>query len=239
MNFTREPIIETVITPKEGNKLSVHSSKGFGQEEFLVEAVEVVSFGRAHFFRSLEKSKPFLLPVSDYEVVEVKEARMVLKGVGFEKTIKIGGGKEVNREVSEEKTILQPEETAPSQSTPPPSYQEKKRDRKRYRRKGGHQMRESYTPQASVPEAAPVQEAAPAEVSEEKKEGEAPPQVMRKLIPPPSTLIKEKLARIKGAIDEELFPSSEVTLAEGEMQKAEEKKESEEEFPSFDQNLND
>ena len=79
VNFTREPIKETVITPKDGCKLVVRNSKGVGQEDYFVDALEVVSFGSALFFRSLERPKAFLLPVSEYEVLEVKETRMVLK----------------------------------------------------------------------------------------------------------------------------------------------------------------
>lgn len=94
MDFTREPIIETVITPKEGYRLVVRSSKAMGQEEFFVDAVEVVSFGSALFFRSIEKPKAFLVPTSDYEVLEVREARMALKHVGVSRAIKIGGGRE-------------------------------------------------------------------------------------------------------------------------------------------------
>ncbi len=93
MNFTRDPIIETVITPREGCKLVIRSSKGMGQEEYFVEAIEVVSFGQSIFYRSSERPKSFLVPVGDYEVVEVKETRMVLKNVSIDKSIKIGGGK--------------------------------------------------------------------------------------------------------------------------------------------------
>lgn len=49
MNFTREPIIETIITPKDGYKLVVRNSKGDSQEEYHVDAVEVVSFGHSFF----------------------------------------------------------------------------------------------------------------------------------------------------------------------------------------------
>lgn len=93
MNYTRDPIIETVITPKEGFKLIVKSSKNVTEEEYSVDALEVVSFGSALFFRSQERPRPFLLPVTDYEVLEGKEARMVLKKAQVEKNIKIGGGK--------------------------------------------------------------------------------------------------------------------------------------------------
>lgn len=97
MDFTREPIIETIISPKEGYKLAVRNSHNIDQEEYLVHAVEVVSYGSAFFFRSQEKPKAFLLPISDYEVVEVKEARMVLRNVSVEKPIKIGENKEPNK----------------------------------------------------------------------------------------------------------------------------------------------
>lgn len=82
MNFTREPIVETIITPKEGFKLVLRNSKGGGQEEFFVDAVEVITFGKNCFYRSLEKPKSFLVPVADYEIVEVRETRMLLKTPG-------------------------------------------------------------------------------------------------------------------------------------------------------------
>lgn len=93
MNFTREPILETVITPRETFKLLLRNSKNPNQEEYLVDAVEVVSFGKALFFRSIERPDSFLVPVSDYAMVEIKETKMVLKSANPEK-IKIAGGKE-------------------------------------------------------------------------------------------------------------------------------------------------
>lgn len=81
VNFTREPIIESIITPKEGCKLVVRNSKGVGQEEYFVDALEIVSFGNALFYRSNEKPKSFLLPVTDYEVLEVRDTRLVLKNI--------------------------------------------------------------------------------------------------------------------------------------------------------------
>lgn len=79
MDFTREPVIQTVITPREGFRLVVRSSKTQGLEEHFVDAVEVVCFGSATFFRSIERPKPFIVPASDYEVLEVRESRVVLK----------------------------------------------------------------------------------------------------------------------------------------------------------------
>jgi hypothetical protein len=78
--FTREPIIETVITARSGFRLVVRNSK-CAQEENLVDALEVVSFGHALFYRCNERPKAFLVPVSDYEIYEVRETRLVLKHV--------------------------------------------------------------------------------------------------------------------------------------------------------------
>lgn len=101
MDFTREPLVETVITPKEGFKLIIRASSGNSDEEYSVGAVEVVSFGNCYFFRSLEKPKAFLLPMTEYEVVETRETRTVLKKPQIEKNIKIGGGKKADKEDKE------------------------------------------------------------------------------------------------------------------------------------------
>lgn len=94
MNYTREPTVETVITSKEGSKLVVRNSKGAAAEEFMVDAVEIVCFGHASFFRSDERPKPFLVPVTDYEVLEVREARVMLKSASLEKAVKIRSTRE-------------------------------------------------------------------------------------------------------------------------------------------------
>ena len=47
MNFTREPLVETVITAKDGYKLALRNSKGGTQEDFFVDAIEVISFGNS------------------------------------------------------------------------------------------------------------------------------------------------------------------------------------------------
>lgn len=134
MDYTREPIIETVITPKDGCKLAVRNSKGAGTEEYFVDALEVVSFGHSFFFRSLERPKSFLLPVGDYEVLEVREPRMALKHIGVERSIKIGGGKETPTKPSRETPLAETEEAPPVE----PKL-EKKRERRRYRRRRGQQ----------------------------------------------------------------------------------------------------
>ena len=171
MNFTREPIIETIITPRDGYRLLVRSTKHESSEEFNVEAVEVVSFGSALFYRSLEKPKPFLLPVADYQVVEGKEARVVLKNAQVERTIKIGGGREAppRKEEAEE---MPPEEELSSE----PNLSQK-RERRRNRRRHREEKRQQVTQEPS-------------------KEPIAPP-VFTHLIPPPPNLISDSIQKYK------------------------------------------
>ncbi|MGD2169115.1 MAG: hypothetical protein PVI40_02600 [Chlamydiota bacterium] len=179
MNFTREPIIETVITPREGCKLVIRSSKG-GGEDYFVDAVEVISFGNALFFRSLERPKSFLLPVSDYEVLELKETRMVLKNVSSEKSIKINGSKK--EEASEEQS-------------------EKSSDRKkrRSRRRKMTSERKQVKEEKHEPEAIEEKQEKESEPtsSEGTKNQTSQPSMFTRLFPPPPTLIKEKLGRAK------------------------------------------
>jgi hypothetical protein len=138
VDFTREPIIETVITPREGSKLVVRSSKAVGQEEYFVDSVEVVSFGNAIFFRSTEKPKAFLLPVTDFEVLEVREARIVLKNVGVDRSIKIAGGREAAVRAPKESSQ---EERSESQQAPQQEISELKQERKKERRRHGRRRR--------------------------------------------------------------------------------------------------
>lgn len=197
MNFTREPIIETIISPKEGFKLLVRCSKQTGQEEYYVDAIEVVSFGHAFFYRSLEKPKCFLVPVTDYEVFEVKEARVVLKSAPVERTIKIGGGREASLKAPREAPVEEPAE-APSEGEPAPASEQsqhprdKKRDRHRRRRGRRHDEREwvEKKPQeTAAPEGAPEAEAS---VVEETIITSAS---FTNLFPPPPTLISETISR--------------------------------------------
>jgi hypothetical protein len=176
VNFTREPLIETVITPKDGYKLVVRSSKGGGQEEFFVDAVEVISFGNTSFFRSLEKPKCFLVPVSDYEILEVREPRMVLKSSGTERGIKIGGGRETLMKVVKEE--------APIQEIEPTALAEQRADKRRERRRSRKRRGKGEHEEESVE----------LEVVEEPKEKKAEKPY---LIPPPSTLISETITRYK------------------------------------------
>jgi hypothetical protein len=177
VNFTREPIILSVIAPKDGFKLVLRNTSGEGQEDFFVDAVEIVSFNNAIFFRSLERPKSFLLPTAFYEVLEVKETRMVLKNAVQEKPIKIGGGLKED----EQKTT------------------DKLKDKRKNRRR------------KPSPEALPKNEQ-----NKQVQGGDAPDEphvsssVLKKLFPPPNTLIKEKLTRFK---NEEFFEENILPLA--------------------------
>lgn len=198
MDYTRQPIIETVITPKEGCKLVVRSSKSTGQEEYFVDALEVVSFGNALFFRSVERPKAFLVPASDYEVLEVREARMVLKNVGVERGIKIGGGREAPPKLPKEppaekiEPVAQPAavETAEAEGRP-----DKRRDKRRQARRKRGPAEEIVPPS----EGEPSEAAAPAAVgvSAMTEEKVIPSNISSPLLTPPPTLISETIARYK------------------------------------------
>lgn len=213
MDFTREPIIETIITPKEGHKLVVRSSKNAGQEEYFVDAVEVVAFGQALFFRSMERPKAFLAPVSDYEVLEVREARMVLKNAGLDRSIKIGGGKDAHSkashrdEVKEEALPIDASEGEEESSSAEPSGEgrpevraDKKRDRRRsYRKRRGKD--ESGKEGGDNAALSPAEDEAAA-MSEEEEEIAEPtttitPAQLSALLEPPPMLISETINRYR------------------------------------------
>ncbi|MBY0529252.1 MAG: hypothetical protein K2P51_03580 [Rhabdochlamydiaceae bacterium] len=212
MNFTREPIIETIISPRDGFKLLVRNSKGGGAEEYFVDALEVVSFGHAFFFRSLERPKSFIVPVSDYEVLEVKETRVALKNVSHERSIKIGGGREgpVRQHAKEpvaEKEIEAPEvaassEAAPSEVSAESSHRgDKRRDRRRHRRRRSSDDQEwtdrkpSSNEQENEPEA--TRHDGAVEGGGANEETKVSSSMFSSLFPPPPTLISETLSRYK------------------------------------------
>ncbi|MBM3183816.1 MAG: hypothetical protein FJZ64_00735 [Chlamydiae bacterium] len=210
MNFTREPLIETVIMPREGCKLLVRNSKGGGKEEYFVDSIEVVSFGNSFFFRSQEKPKSFLVPVSDYEVLEQKETRLALRNAPMERSIKIGGGRQPQESFSE------PDFDQPSDRPAPQGFSERdrKRDKRRRGRRGGmrdslpqREMRPPYEEQRRMEEEISSQEMRLQESRESSLEGTPSlepkaPSFISRLFPPPSTLIKETLSRYKPAEEE-------------------------------------
>ncbi|MDR3624065.1 MAG: hypothetical protein P4L16_02860 [Chlamydiales bacterium] len=227
MNFTREPIIETVITPREGCKLVIKSSKCVGQEEYYVDAIEVVSFGQALFFRSSERPKSFLVPVTDYEVIETRETRMILKAAPTDKGIKIGGGREVSsknkghQQDKEESSSLIDEfddsdlefnqaETAEQAATADTRF-DKKRDRRKNRRRKTRVDEKEEAPTPDAPEGLVLddmgesyQEEAPSENAlfgtpiKRVVETHASLPSFPTLLPPPTTLISETISMYKG-----------------------------------------
>ena len=134
MNFTREPILETIISARDGYKLSLKSSKGSSSEEFLVDAVEVVSFGGSFFYRCLERQKPFFLPANDYEILEVRETRLIIKNPSVEKSIKIGSSRKLARTKDEEVAAVDEGAGAAQDDTDESVKRDQKRDKRRNRR---------------------------------------------------------------------------------------------------------
>jgi hypothetical protein len=225
VDFTRQPIIETIITPKEGCKLVVRNSKNVGQEEYFVDSLEVVSFGSALFYRSVERPKIFLVPVSDYEVLEIREARMVLKNIGVDRNIKIGGGKEAAptppRELPPQPEAEQ-KTSQPTQEGPLESRLDKRRDKRRHvRRRRGREdevKEEMQTSEEPVGMPASLSAEGPVEPSSAFQEAELAasaaagpvPNYTSTLLPPPSMLISETIARYReNALFKEAFYSKE------------------------------
>lgn len=233
MNFTREPIIETIISPKEGCKLLVRTSKSTpGAEEYYVDAVEVVSFGPAFFFRSMERPKAFLVPVSDYEVLEVKETRVALKNVSHERNIKIGGGrepsqrhnsnrdtherdKERERERDREPAVASDEEPAPATEEVVAeeganTRMDKRRDRRRRRHRRSSDEQE-WTDRRQSEEQKPQPEGEQkAQGGGAEDEAKVSSQMFSSLIPPPTKLISETIGKYKDKEFMESLPTREV-----------------------------
>lgn len=245
VNFTREPIIETIISPKEGCKLLVRTSKSApGAEEYYVDAVEVVSFGPAFFFRSMERPKAFLVPVSDYEVLEVKETRVALKNVSHERSIKIGGGREPsqrhnnNRESAQERDREREREREPvvaSDEEPATAGEEvtaeegansrvdKRRDRRRRRHRRSSDDQE-WTDRKQAEEQKPQPEGEQkAQGGGAEDEAKVSSQMFSSLIPPPTKLISETISKYKDKEFMESLPTREVAEPKEEKPKKEPK----------------
>ncbi len=235
MDYTREPIVETVITPKDGCRIVVRNSKVPGQEEYIVEALEVVSFGTNCFFRNLERPRAFMVPASDYEVLEVREGRVPLKAASLEGPMRAPVHRETpkSHKETEKKEVVPPqaplkepsasvpegedvvaEEERAEAIAPSSSVIEGRHDRRRDRRRGqrrrrgsreessGDEIREGKAkgdlPQVVIPPVleptSPLAESSSA--SEIAKEATVPP-VLTTVLPPPTTLIRDDLERLR------------------------------------------
>lgn len=208
MYFTRDPVIETVITSREGYKLSVRNTKHLSQDPFIVEAVEVIRLGNTSFFRNCDHSKPFVVPAGDYEIMEVRDAKINLKAVGLDRGVKIAGGRDGLLKLSkiaplgaDEKDVKDiedaPEEIAIDASAAPVAKKEKKKEfskgekwkeKKKSRRKNcSKELADAAGASQEVLDT--VAEEALRE-SQEKKEDKK-----FSLLPPPSKLISEVLSQ--------------------------------------------
>ena len=213
MHFTREPIIETIVTPKDGYKLLIRSSKIAGAEEYIVDALEIVSFGFVFFYRSVEKPKSFLLSVTDYEVAETRETKIALKTTYLDRGIKIGGGKEISKK--------EPIEESLPESASEDAFLEKKKDRKRNRRRRGRSDDKEETSIAVTPSSGPYDtfmEVSPSH-DHDKLVGDVSEAVilgahqMHILLPPPLGLISESFGKNKPK-EETHLPEAPVTSEE-------------------------
>ncbi|OGN61472.1 MAG: hypothetical protein A3F09_04740 [Chlamydiae bacterium RIFCSPHIGHO2_12_FULL_49_11] len=102
MNFTREPILESIISARDGHKILVKSTKHSTEGEFFVDAVEVVSFGPQIFYRCLEKPRPFFLPASDFLIEEVKDQKVAIRHTVEGKNTKVITTESVAEKASDE-----------------------------------------------------------------------------------------------------------------------------------------
>jgi hypothetical protein len=204
VHFTREPIIESVIAAKEGYKLVVRNSKNPGHEEFLVDAVEIVSFGTAQFFRCMEKPRVFLAPISDYEVVETKESRTPLKAVSQERVIKIAGGKESGprehkQKVQEEQPSEEKVEGESAEAQEPSGDRRKRRRRRRGRADRDEDQGSSQEDRedSQGEEISDLQKVAAALSEPSAATAPVKAEGAPSLLPPPSVLISETLSRYR------------------------------------------
>ncbi len=177
MNFTREPILETIITARSGYYLLVQSISN-PSSQFRAESVQVISFGKDSFYCSLEKPS-FLAPVRYYEIRESKEEWIPLKGVKLESREKSGN----NREISHKE--LHSEEKAASDNNGMPN-KNKKRDhpRRRHEEKG---KKEPLVPTVSDNK----------KVEENYSDGKESFSRFVPLIPVPTKLISDSVHRYK------------------------------------------
>jgi hypothetical protein len=216
VDYTREPIVETVITPKDGHRIAVRSSKNPGQEEFLVDALEVVTFGSSCFFRNSERPRAFMVPASDYEVLEVREAKLPLKAASLEGSVRLPSGpKSAPREPERRKPLPKEPEPVPapevekplaptSVSEEPPVVpsehrHERRSERRRgqRRRRGGREEIGAEEPKGVSPKEAMVEEQPMQPKEEPASPKETPPPTVTTVLPPPQTLIRDDLERLR------------------------------------------
>ncbi len=219
MHFTREPIIESILSAREGFKLVLKNSKTASCQEISAEVIEIVSFAGSVFYRSQDRLKNFMVPAADFEIAEVKDGRLVLKNISLEKSQKLQNpSKEVSTTTSDEEhggdflsdldedVVVAPQTSQTAPTTQNNNRLEKRRERRRNRRRRHSEDRVQDDKKEP-------QEGSQQEAVEESTQSESPaPIPVLNLIPPPTTLISQTLARYK-----EKFPEavdSEVVVIE-------------------------
>jgi hypothetical protein len=178
VHFTRDPIIETIITARDGHKILIRDVN-HAHDEYYVDMIEVVRIGDHCYYRCQEKPKPFLVPATLFELLEVREPRMSLKtSINVEKGIKISAQKDGAK---------------PKEGESQESKSDKKKEKKRIRKK--KEKSEETKVDTDENEDEPQDEAIKVMM---------PPPERRALIPPPATLISETITRYKNtsAIEE-------------------------------------
>ncbi|QVE48672.1 hypothetical protein SBV42_02635 [Chlamydia crocodili] len=213
MYFTRDPVIETVITSREGYKLSVRNTKHLSQDPFVVEAVEVISLGNTCFFRNCDHSKPFIVPAGDYEVMEIRDTKINLKAVGLDRGIKIAGGREaliklpkaapiaVVEESSSETVVTAESSSLETPTTPASSHsttrkekKERKGDKWKEKKKQGRKKTNKEVSEVAG-SSQEIIDAVTEELWEESQESKLGEQKKFSLLPPPAKLISEIISQ--------------------------------------------
>ncbi len=196
-----------MVSPREGCKLVIRNSKSAAQEEYLVDAIEIVRFGSALFFRSLERPKSFILPVSDYEVMEVRETRVVLKhAVSGEKS-----SRPERRKRDDKRDVREPRRQEARKEEPRKEESRKEEDKKEEptndepkpkRRRQRRRKRDDEgapTDEASAPSDSQGEQQAETPAPAAKPEGRPVPST---LLPPPTTLISDSIGHYKKLMTE-------------------------------------
>jgi hypothetical protein len=223
VHFTREPIVESVLSARDGYKLVLKNSKLSSSTEISAEVIEIVSFTGTLFYRSQDRSKNFLLPASDFEVSEVKDARLVLKNISLEKsnklqnlqreTVALEPGFDEDDAKSDEAAISADSEGANQQAPESKSNRlERRRERRRNRRRRHSEERQTEDKkEGSASEVITQEETVEKVISDEGTPVVAVPTL--NLIPPPTTLISQTLARYKEK-PQEIEPSPTIIVEE-------------------------
>ena len=198
MNFTREPILETIIAAKEGFKLKLKSTKHEGAAEYVVDAVEVVSFGTTFFYRSGEPAHTFFVPAQDFEIVQVRQARLMLK-TPVDGAVKIAGGADAGKKSSPDKgPEKKRKKVKPAKAEKRPAVE------------NAEEKKEGSVENLEKKPKAKTQKRSPAKDTKRKAPGTEPvdkevvqPSMFSHLLRPPEALISDNISQYQSIIDKQ------------------------------------